>query len=391
MKKKQNRKNLIDRYLSGESVASILNDTSIPRSTLYSWLKQHHNEQQIGEVKEVSAKNFRMLENKVERFEGIVRILKMASCTATSPLHEKLVALESLYGQYNVHMLCEALDVSRGTFYNHILRNKKEDTTYAARREQLKIKIKEVYDDYNQIFGAGKIAAVMKNEGYKVSEEMVLELMREIGIKSIRQGAKSLYLKEKRATTNHLRQNFQATAPNQVWVSDVTFFRWKEKTYYICVIMDLFARMVVGHRISYRNSTHLVKSTFKQAYENRTPNENLTFHSDQGSNYRSNTFRNYLESLNVEQSFSRPHQPHDNAVMETFFSHMKKEELYRRRFQSENEFMKAVDGYMEFHNTTRPHSTLKNKTPKQFEKDFLCNHGVSEFRNLDNRVQNTQF
>ena len=107
------------------------------------------------------------------------------------------------------------------------------------------------------------------------------------------------------------------------------------------------------------------------------PNEQLLFHSDQGANYCSNTFRNYLESLNVEQSFSRPHTPHDNAVAETFFSHMKREELYRRRLRSENEFRKMVDDYMEFHNNIRPHSTLKNKTPEQVELAFACSKGVS--------------
>ena len=83
-----------------------------------------------------------------------------------------------------------------------------------------------------------------------------------------------------------------------------------------------------------------------------------------------NTFRNYLHSLNVEQSFSRPHTPHDNAVTESFFSHMKRGKLYRRRFRSENELRKAVDHYIEFHNTDRPHSTLRNKTPEQVEAIF---------------------
>ena len=366
---------LVNRHLSGESVASIIAETHLPKSTFYSWLKKRENT--IDNSKEINQKNFHALERKVKRLESIIQILKTVPCTATAPLIERLYALESLHDQYNVHVLCEALNVSRGTFYNHIFRNKKEDTTYAQRREELKTKIKEIFDDYNQIFGAGKITAIMKNEGWHVSEEMVLELMRELGLKSIRQNSKSLYLKEKRAMTNHLRQNFYADRPNQVWVSDVTFFRWNAKTYYICVIIDLFARKVVGHKISYRDSTHLVKSTFKQAYENRTPVEHLTFHSDQGGNYRSNTFRSYLSSLGVEQSFSRSHTPHDNSVAESFFSSLKREELYRRKFRSENEFRKVVNDYMTFYNTVRPHSTLKNKTPEQVEATFAYSKSIS--------------
>ena len=142
--------------------------------------------------------------------------MQTANCTAKASLIERLYALEALHGQYNVYMLCEALYVPRGTFYNHVLRNKKDNTSYAKRREELRIRIQEVYNDSRQIFGAGKIAAVMKNQGYRVNEKTVLELMREMGIASISQNSKSLYLKEKRKTSNHLKQNFNADKPNQV-------------------------------------------------------------------------------------------------------------------------------------------------------------------------------
>ena len=101
-------------------------------------------------------------------------------------------------------MICDALDISRGTFYNHIFRNKKDNTWYSKRKEELRIRIQEIYEESNQIFGAGKIAAVMRNEGIKVSEEMVRNLMRDMGIVSIRQMAKKLYEEEKRKHKNYL-------------------------------------------------------------------------------------------------------------------------------------------------------------------------------------------
>lgn len=147
----------------------------------------------------VYSQNFRMLEAKVKRLEGIVEILQIANCTANAPLNEKLQALEELHGQYNVHMLCDALKVPRGTFYNYIFRNKRDNTWYAKRREELRIRIQQIYDESKQIFGAGKITAVMKEEGYKVSQEMVRELMRDMGLLSIRQDAKKVYAKERRS------------------------------------------------------------------------------------------------------------------------------------------------------------------------------------------------
>jgi len=373
---KEEKQILIGRYLSGESVLSIIHDTNISRSTFYAWIKQHDIENENDKPKEFTLKNFRLLENKAERLEGMVKILKTAGCTATDSLSKRLIALERLHGQYSVHMLCDALDVSRGTFYNHIFRNKKDATTYAERRNELKVKIRDVFDDHNQILGAGKIAAVLKNEGCRVSSEMVLELMREMGLFSIRQNSKAMYLKDKRKMKDHINQNFHTDEPNQVWVSDVTYYRVKKNPFYICAIIDLFARKVIAHKISHTNSTQLVKFTFKQAYECRRPDSTLIFHSDRGGNYCSTTFCGYLKSLSVTQSFSPTGSPYHNAVIESFFASMKREELYRRKINSEGELRKIVDNHIVYHNTKRPHHTLKNKTPEQAELDFVDSNGI---------------
>lgn len=103
----------------------------------------------------------------------------------------------------------------------------------------------------------------MKEEGYRISIGMVRELMRDMGLISIRQDAKDLYDKEQKKYKNHLNQEFTATRPNEIWVSDVTYFRYKEQVFYICAILDLYSRMVVGFRISHKNSTQLTKGTNK--------------------------------------------------------------------------------------------------------------------------------
>lgn len=227
----------VERFLvGGESVATIAADTGISRSTLYAWIKSAQIEPGMLEF---TRKNFRMLEAKVKRLEGIVEILQIANCTANAPLNEKLQALEELHGQYNVYILCDALKVPRGTFYNYFFRNKRDNTWYAKRREELRIRIQQIYDESKQIFGAGKITAVMKEEGYKVSQEMVRELMRDMGLLSIRQDAKKVYAKERRSLKNHLNQQFEVTRPNEVWVSDVTYFLCKDIKFYICAIIDL--------------------------------------------------------------------------------------------------------------------------------------------------------
>lgn len=165
-----------------------------------------------------------------------------------------------------MHILCEALKVSRGTFYNYIFRNKRDNTWYAKRREEYRLKIQQIYDDSNQIFGAAKITAILKEEGYHISVEMVRELMRDMGFVSIRQDTKDLHDKEQRKFKNYLNQPFTVTHLNEVWVSDVTCFRLHNKNYYICIVLDLFSRMVIGYKVGKTNSTQLVKGTFQMAY-----------------------------------------------------------------------------------------------------------------------------
>lgn len=290
------KQTVLNLFQSGEPVSSIVSVTNIPRSTIYTWLKQAQNGQS---KKEVSVKNFRLLENKIKHLESVIEILQTISCKVEDPLQIKLHAMEELYGQYSVHMLCEALKIPRGTFYNHFFRNKRDNTWYAKRREEYRLKIQQIYDDSNQIFGAAKITAILKEEGYHISVEMVRELMRDMGFVSIRQDAKDLYNKEQRKSKNYLNQQFIVTHPNEVWVSDVTCFGLHNKNYYICVVLDLFSRMVVDCKVGKTNSTQLVKGTFQMAYTNRKPILPLTFHTDCGSNYQSKTFRLTLQSLGV--------------------------------------------------------------------------------------------
>jgi len=129
--------------------------------------------------------------------------------------------------------------------------------------------------------------------------------------------------------------------------------------------------MVVGYKTSFRNSTNLVKATFALAYKSRNPASGLIFHTDRGSNYRSYTFVSHLKSLGIVQSFSRIRVPYDNSVVESFFASFKREELYRRKYRSEKEFFAAIDEYIDFYNTKRPHANNKYKTPLSKENDYF--------------------
>lgn len=362
------RQFVVGRYENGESGSIISLSTGIPKSTVYSWIHKTADCQE--EKREFSLRAYSNLERKVERLEGIIEIIRKADCAASAPLAVKLAAMEKLSGKYNVHMLCEAMDVPRGTYYNHILRNKRDNTWYAKRREQLRATILQIYDDNRQILGAAKICSILREQGEIVSVEMVRELMRDMGIISIRDGAKDQYDKEQKRYKNYLNQQFDVTRPNAVWVSDVTCFRFKGKDYFICAIIDLYARLVVGYKVGRRNSTQLLKSTFQMAIKCRAPDLPLIFHSDRGANYRAKAFCDYVKEQGVTQSFSRAYVPYDNSVMESFFSNLKREELYRTKYRSELGFRTAVDEYIVFYNEKRPHAKNHYKTPLKKEQDY---------------------
>ena len=357
--------NVIEQYNEGKAVAMLSKEFGVPKSSIYYWLNNDSIEEPT------NSPSIKYLQSKIVRLETMIEFLQRVTCSPQAPLREKLYEMEKYHGEYAVHLMCDAMDVARGTFYNHVFRNKKEDSYYSKRKVFLRERIKEVFEENNGIFGAGKITAILREEGIPLTKEMTLSLMQEMGLKSLRQSSKKLYRKENSVKTNVLNRDFFADGVNQKWVSDITYFKLKNKTYYICVIIDLFSRKVISYRISQKNSTQLTKKTFQYAFEHREPNGELVFHNDRGSNYCSNTFCDYLQSLEVKQSFSKTHTPYDNAVSESFFSTMKREELYRAKYKSEREFKQAVSDYITFYNEKRPHKYLNYKTPTQFEKESI--------------------
>lgn len=393
MKQKYTQKqkdNIIKCYLSGEEVMSIHKRSGISRSTIYFWIKKYNNNNVKDHV--INLKDYNDLNRKYERSQAMIKILQSASCLATDSVNDKYLAIEDLLLEgYNVNVLCDALCLPKGTYYNRKLRGKNGNTQAKQRRDELKPVIEEIYHKSNQIYGPGKVAAVMNDRGHHVSPNTIAKIMHENGWFSIRGGAKALYEKNQKRKDNILNQQFTVTRPNEVWVSDVTYYTYNQMRYYICVIIDLYARKVVAWKISKTNSTQLTKKTFIQAYSSREITDSLLFHSDQGSNFVSKTFMNYLKALNVEQSFSKPGRPYDNSVCESFFSNFKQEELYRHEYKTAEDLKRSIDKYMHFYNNERPHSVIRYQTPnkaetKYYDKLRLLNSGVldSNGSNVEN-------
>lgn len=363
---------IIRRYEKGESIKSLSEELHIAQSTLYKWRKEYCSIKAPNRT--YAPKEFDAISRRLQKLEHQLEIIRLSGYLSNVPLQKKLATLEHLYNQpdnpYSVHELCDALDVARGTFYNHIFR-RADRSKYEDEQAQLMLKVKQVFDDSNQRFGAEKIRVVLAENNIHVSTKRITVIMQELGLYSIRVDAKKQFKRrQQHAKQNLLKREFSADHPNQIWVSDITYFKVKSYWIYLCIILDLYSRRIIAWRVSRHMSTNLATATFKRAFEERCKPDNLTFHSDRGKQYTSKTFMELLQKYGVKQSFSATGKPLDNAVAETFFSTFKREEAYRREYTSEQHFRRSVEEYIRFYNGVRPHQTLNYKTPQAFEENF---------------------
>lgn len=363
---------VIHRYEKGESIKALSKELHISQSTLYHWRKECCSIQTPNRA--YTPAEFDAISRRLQKLEHEMEIIRISGYLAKVPLQDKLAALESLYNNpnnpYSVHELCDALSVARGTFYNHIFR-RADRSKYEEEQAQLMLKVKQVFDDSEQRFGAEKIRIVLANSGIHTSRKRIAAIMQELGLHSIRVDAKKQFKRKQQYTKqNLLKREFSAGHPNQIWVSDITYFKVKSYWVYFCIILDLYSRKIIGWRVSRHMSTNLVTTTFKTAFQERGQPQNLTFHSDRGGQYISKTMMGLLQQYGVKQSFSASARPLDNAVAETFFASFKREEAYRKDYTSEQHFRRSVEEYIRFYNEVRPHQTLNYKIPQAFEDAY---------------------
>ena len=369
------KKQILKDYKKGMSFAELNKKYNIKRSTFYNWLSKEKISIQKEEQQLKTTKEYLKLESLYKKELRINEILLKALSLFNIPLKEKLYVAQQLVKTYPLKEVTRILQLPYSTLYYHI-HDKVLITQIDMEDDILKKHILEYFEKSGKRLGIKKMYVKLKANNIVCSEKRISRLMKELNIKSIRTRKKAT--KKKGSTISHpsfnkLQQNFIQSAPNLFWCGDVTQVNINDNKFYICVILDLFSRKVIAYRISSRNDEALTVNTFKAAYEERDNPEGLTFHSDQGVNYTSNQYRNLLHSLKVEQSFSKRGTPYDNAVIEGFFSNMKQDDLNSRNFEYLDDLKKAVADYIEYYNNDRPHNTLNNKTPNEYEEEYYNN------------------
>lgn len=266
--------------------------------------------------------------------------------------------------------MLKILDVSRSGYYDFLDR---EPSNQALQKETKKTKIKTIYEESKQIYGAPKIKEKLQNEGINIAVKTVSNYMRELDIRAIYRSkwVKTTVSGEFSETlTNHLNREFNPTSPNSVWVSDITYVWTYEGFVYLTSVMDLFSRKIIAWTLSRDLTVSAVVDCVEKAIRRRVLDLPLVIHSDRGVQYISAEYKK-LFNKNMKRSYSKKGDPWDNACIESFHALIKREWLKRFKIKNYEHAYQLIFEYIEtFYNTVRIHGSLNYLTPNSYEQLF---------------------
>ena len=269
--------------------------------------------------------------------------------------------------EFGIERMCQVFDVSQSGYYSW--RNRPNSKRKLS-NEELTSKIHMEFNKHKGRYGSPRITESLKKQGIQCSKNRVARIMRLEGLK-----AKQKRRFKKTTDSNHnlpvarniLDGNFYCTEINRVWVSDITYVWTLEGWLYVCAILDLCSKQVIGWSISEYIDTQLVLDAFWRACELKKPAPGVIFHSDKGVQYASDGVRKALRAKKMKQSMSRKGNPYDNAVSESFFNTLKTEEVYQRTYVTKQQARTCIFEYIElYYNRVRLHSSLGYLTPIEF-------------------------
>jgi putative transposase len=271
---------------------------------------------------------------------------------------------------HRVTLLCRVLNVSRQGYYAWVRRK-------PSRRQKqdlvLNRSIQKAFDESRGRYGSPRVYLELRDEGTVTSRKRVARLMRQHGLVARPRRRRFVRTTDSNhnygVAPNRVARDFRPKEPNQLWATDITYIRTKSGWFYLAVVLDLFSRRVVGWSMQSYMDRRLVLAALGMAIKTRKPGPGLMHHSDRGIQYACDDYQRMLTDAEMVPSMSRKANCWDNAVVESFFSTLKQELVYRRDFATHDEARAALFEYIEgFYNRTRRHSTLGYLSPMEYER-----------------------
>jgi putative transposase len=273
--------------------------------------------------------------------------------------------------EYPVTLMCAVLGLARSGYYAWRQRSL---NARQERDRQLTAQIRTIFSDSRRTYGSPRVHAQLQAQGVRTARKRVARLMRQAQLRA-RPRRRSVRTTDSRHSEpiapNLLSRMFEAEAPNRVWACDISYLPTREGWLYLAVVLDLFARRVVGWSMQPTLERGLVLAALEHALQRRRPPPGLLHHSDRGSQYASGEYQALLAQAQMRSSMSRKGNCWDNAAMESFFATLKAE-LPVTVFDSHAAARSAVFDYIErFYNRVRLHSTLGYRSPIAYERQHL--------------------
>ncbi len=273
--------------------------------------------------------------------------------------------------EYPVRLLCRTLQVAPSAYYEWQQRQR-QPSARNVENAALSATVEELFLKSRKSYGSPRIQQALRQLGRRHGRNRIARLMRQQRLCARPRRRFRVVTTDSRhahpIAPNRLAQGPAPQRPNQVWVADITYIRTREGWRYLAANMDLFSRRIVGWAMSPCIDTELVLASWNMALQQRQPAAALVLHSDRGCQYASTEFRQALEQAQALASMSRKGNCYDNAAMESFWSTLKNELIYRGEFLTRDQACLAIFEYIEvFYNRQRLHSSLNYSSPVDFE------------------------
>ena len=264
--------------------------------------------------------------------------------------------------EHSIQTLCRHLEVSASGYYDW-LRRRSAPGPRALEDQSLAREIERIHARSRQTYGSPRVAQELRQQGRCHGRNRIARLMRQKRLCGRQKGRYRIRTTDSNhdqpIAPNRLAAAPAATAPDQIWLADITYIATQEGWLYLAAILDRYSRKIVGWAMSERIDTALVLQALRMALLHRHPQTQLLFHSDRGIQYASGDYRRALGRAGLLASMSRRGNCYDNAAMESFWSTLKLELVYRRCFATRNQARAQIFDYIEtFYNRQRAHSAL---------------------------------
>ena len=271
--------------------------------------------------------------------------------------------------------MAEVFNISRSSYYAWL---NSVPSAHELRDRELLSEIKRIFEEKRKQYGSPRIYKDMHGTEFSCSRSRIARLMRENGIVARQKRRFKVTTDSSHdypISPNLLNRNFNVDSIDTCWVSDITYIDTEEGWLYLCSILDLNSKKIVGWSMASHMRAELVIDALDMAAMNRNPGAGLIFHSDRGIQYASGAFREKLRTYKMVQSMSRKGDCWDNAPAESFFSTLKMEEVYmHKKYKTREEARKSIFEYIEvFYNRQRSHSSLDFVSPVEYEELLLQN------------------